>query len=67
MALCGAIETLEADHPQTAIGPCFSERVTSTPLLTSKEIKKAKDRSPAWHAIFAERYKWEIQSQQDLA
>jgi hypothetical protein len=55
MALCGAIKTLEADHPQTATGPCFSERVTSTPLLTSKGIKKAKDRLPAWYAIFAER------------
>src|SRR5258707_9587864 len=52
MAFCGAVKTLEANHPQTATGPCFSERVTSTPLLASKVIKKAIDPLPACHNDF---------------
>jgi hypothetical protein len=55
MAFCVAVKTLEANHPQTATGPCFSDRVTSTPLLTSKVIKKAIDPLPACPTIFAER------------
>src|SRR5436309_2762505 len=46
-AFCGAVKTLEANHPRTATGPCFSGCVTSTPLLTSKMIKRATDPLPA--------------------
>jgi hypothetical protein len=35
--------------------PCFSERVTSTPLISSEVIKKAKDRLLRRHTILAER------------